>query len=150
MRRASSQILVHYLFSTLNQRKWITSDLQPRLWVKLGKIARENSMHALAIGGTDDHVHLLLAIPSEITIAAAVQQLKEKSLVWIYQQFPLYRYFSWQKGYGAFSVSVSQKDTVVEYIKQQELHHRSFTFQQELIGLLKKHRVIFDERKVLR
>lgn len=150
MRKASSQILVHYLFSTLNQRKWITSDLQPRLWVNLGKIARENSMHALAIGGTDDHVHLLLAIPSEMTVVAAVEKLKEKSLEWIHQQFPLYRYFAWQRGYGAFSVSVSRKDVVVEYIKNQKLHHQMLSFKQELIGLLKKHRVVFDKRAILR
>ena len=103
-------------------------------------------MKALAIGGVEDHVHLLLSLPATMPIAKAVQLIKGGSSKWVHDTFPDQRLFAWQTKYGAFSVSVSQVDKIVAYIENQEKHHRKMTFQEEFIALLKKHRITYDER----
>ena len=105
-------------------------------------------MKALEIGGVEDHMHVLISLPSTMAISKAVQLIKGGSSKWIHESFPEHRLFSWQKEYGAFSVSVSQLDVVVDYIRKQPAHHRTMTFQEEFLELLKKHRVEFDQRYV--
>ena len=81
-----------------------------------------------------------------MAISKALQLMKGGSSKWIHETFPEHRTFAWQEEYGAFSVSVSQLDKIIEYIKGQEAHHRKMTFQQEFLALLKKHRIEYDER----
>jgi len=92
--------LIHYVFSTKDRRKCIGEELRPKLWAYLGGIARENQMKALAVGGTDDHVHVLLSLPPTIAIAKAVQLLKGGSSKWI-NEHPGPE-FHWQDGYGVY------------------------------------------------
>jgi len=98
---------MHYVFSTKDRSKIITPELRERLWPYMGGIARKNKMRALAVGGTADHVHILLSIPSTTPIAKAIQLIKGNSSKWISDTFPGLRNFAWQEGYGAFSISVS-------------------------------------------
>ena len=136
----------HCVFSTKERRNLITPTLRDRLWPFLGGIARKNKMKAIEIGGMEDHVHILLSLPSTLSIAKALQLIKGGSSKWVHETFPDHRMFGWQVKYGAFSVSVSQLDTIIQYIKDQKEHHRQMTFQEEFIALLKKHRVEYDER----
>jgi REP element-mobilizing transposase RayT len=136
----------HCVFSTKERERRITVELRERLWPFLGGIARQNKMRALEIGGTEDHVHLLLSIPSSVSLSKAMQMLKAGSSKWVHETFPEQRTFAWQREYGAFSVSVSQLDGVSLYIRNQEEHHRKMTFQEELLALLKKHRIEYDEK----
>lgn len=103
-------------------------------------------MKAVAVGGMDDHVHILLSLHATITLAKAVQLIKGGSSLWIHETFPNQRDFAWQEGYGAFTVSVSQLDKTIAYINNQETHHRKITFQEEYLDFLKKHGVEYDER----
>ena len=136
----------HCVFSTKERRNLITLTLRDRLWPFLGGIARQNKMKAIEIGGMEDHIHILLSLPSTLSIAKALQLIKGGSSKWVHETFPEQRMFGWQVKYGAFSVSVSQLDTIIQYIKDQKEHHRQMTFQEEFIALLKKHRVEYDER----
>jgi len=136
----------HCVFSTKQRHRFITEDLQERLWPFIGGIARQNKMKAIEIGGVEDHVHVLLSLPSTTAISKAVQLVKGGSSKWVHENFPEHRLFSWQEKYGAFSVSVSQLDKLVEYIRNQPEHHQKTTFQEEFLSLLKKHRIEFDER----
>src|SRR5882672_9514242 len=136
----------HCVFSTKERRPLIPPDLRERLWPFLGGIARQNKMKALEIGGMPDHVHILLSLPSTLSIAKALQLIKGGSSKWIHETFPEHRLFGWQEKYGAFSVSVSLLDTIIRYINGQEEHHRRMTFQEEFLALLKKNRIEFDER----
>ncbi len=136
----------HCVFSTKDRRPFITTDLQERLWPFLGGIARENKMRALSIGGVADHVHMLLSLPATVPIAKAMQLIKGGSSKWVHETFADQHLFSWQVKYGAFSVSVSQLDKIVDYIENQEEHHRKVTFQEEFIALLKKHNIDYEER----
>jgi len=136
----------HCVFSTKERRPLITTALRQRLWPFLGGIARQNQMKAIEVGGMPDHVHILLSLPSTLSIAKALQLIKGGSSKWVHETFPEHRLFSWQVKYGAFGVSVSQLDKTIQYIKDQEEHHRKMTFQEEFLVLLKKHHIEFDER----
>jgi len=140
--------LMHCTFGTKDRYPFIDSELESRLWPYLGGIARENRIKALAIGGTADHVHALLSLPSLMSFAKAVQLIKGGSSKWVHDTFPNQRKFGWQEGYGAFSVSVSQAPKTIDYINNQKEHHRRKTFQEELLDLLKKHGIEFDSRYV--
>ena len=124
----------------------ITPKLRERLWSYLGGIARENKMTAIEIGGVEDHVHMLLSLPSTMPVAKALQLIKGGSSKWVHDTFPEHGTFGWQVKYGAFSVSVSQLDKIVEYIKGQPEHHRKMSFKEEFVALLKKHKISFDEK----
>jgi|ERR1051325_12588 REP element-mobilizing transposase RayT len=136
----------HCVFSAKERRPLITPALRERLWPFLGGIARQNGMKALEIGGVEDHVHILLSLPATIPISKALQLIKGGSSKWIHDTFPDHRLFAWQEKYGAFSVSVSQLDNVIQYIKSQPDHHRKVSFQEEFVALLKRHRIEYDER----
>ncbi len=136
----------HCVFSTKERRPMITPELRERLWPFLGGIARQNEMKAIEVGGVADHVHLLLSLPSTMPVAKAMQLIKGGSSKWIHETFPEHRLFAWQDEYGAFSVSVSQLEKIIEYIRNQEVHHAKKTFQEEFLELLQKHQIPYDER----
>jgi putative transposase len=140
--------LYHCVFSTKDRRKIIDADLQTRLWPYLGGIARDNRMKALAVGGVEDHVHLLLSLPSTMTISMAMQLVKGGSSKWVHDAFPEKRDFAWQEGYGAFSIGISQVDDTKRYIANQAEHHRVKTFEEEFIAFLERHGIEYDPRYV--
>ena len=144
MANTYSSLYFHVTFSTKKRQELITEEFQEHLWRYLGGIAREHKMKALKIGGVEDHVHLLLSLNPTQELSKAIQLLKGASSRWFNETYQRSPHFSWQDGYGAFSVSQSMLDTVSDYIKDQRWHHRQQTFQQEYIGLLQKHEVEYD------
>ncbi|MBI4325650.1 MAG: IS200/IS605 family transposase [Chloroflexi bacterium] len=136
----------HIVFSTKHREPWIRPDLQERVWTYLGGIARENGLKALLVGGMPDHDHIALAMPPTHAMSKALQLIKGGSSKWIKEVFPAMRGFAWQDGYGAFTVSKSNLDEVVEYIRNQPEHHRVKTFQEEFLAFLIRHKIEYDER----
>lgn len=143
--RSFVSCMMHCVFATKRRERWLSADLRERLWPYLAGIARENDIRAVAIGGVEDHVHLLVSLPSTMTIAKAMQLLKGNSSKWIHETFPHMRAFAWQGGYGAFSIGVSGVEATTQYIKQQEEHHRKVSFRDEFIVMLSKHQIAFEE-----
>jgi REP element-mobilizing transposase RayT len=139
--------LFHCVFSTKERRKTIVPEIQARLWAYMGGIAREHQMKALGIGGMEDHVHLLLSLPSSLSIAAAMREIKSASCRWMHESCAM-KEFEWQEGYGAFSIGWTQAETTLAYIARQEEHHRKSDFQAEFIAFLNKHRIGYDPRYV--
>ncbi len=137
--------LMHCVWSTHKREPILIPSVRERLWPYLGGIARDHEMKALAIGGVADHVHVLLSLPSKLSTAKAMQLLKGNSSKWLSENFRDLRSFSWQQGYGAFSIGVSGLDGSVKYIRAQEEHHRTRTFSDELKIMLKKHGMSFEE-----
>lgn len=137
---------MHCVWATKERQPLITTDLQQRLWPYLGGIARENKMKALVIGGVEDHMHVLLSLPSTLSVAKSIQLLKGNSSKWIHETFPQHADFEWQEGYGAFSIGVSGIDDTTKYIQGQAEHHRKTTFREEIEVFLKKHHMEFVER----
>ncbi len=102
----------------------------------------------IAINGMPDHVHLLIRYRADLSHSEMLQQIKGRSSKWINEAWPQRGQFSWQEGYGAFSVSESMKEDVRAYIAGQEEHHRKISFQDEFIAFLKRHGIEYDERYI--
>lgn len=136
-----SSILVHYVFATHRRQPLISNELQPRLWAYMGGIARANGMKALAVGGTQDHVHLLVSLPTTISVAKAVQLIKAGSSKWMNDQKRA-KWFGWQEKYGAFSIGVSQMEAAIRYVQNQAQHHAKKSFDVELRIILKRHGIV--------
>ena len=111
----------------------------------LGGLIRAAGGVPEAVGGTGDHVHLLVGLRATHALATIVQDVKQTSSRWIHETIGL-KNFAWQQGYGAFTVSVSNCGVVKEYIAGQPEHHRKKTFQEEYVALLQKHGVAYDEK----
>jgi len=125
--------LFHLVFSTKERRQLIRADLQPRLWNYLAAIARNHGVHLIAVGGTENHVHILLMLPPDATLQDVVRTLKCNSTRLVREES---RLFSWQEGYAAFSVSPSQVERVTRYIANQAEHHRKRSFDDEFVAML--------------
>jgi putative transposase len=134
------------VFGTKGRRKTIEQKLQRRLWGYLVGIAKNHQIKMLAVGGTEDHIHLLFHLPPKLALAKAALLLKANSSKWMGEAG---REFSWQEGYGAFSVSASNLDSVVGYIRNQEKHHRKFTFEEEFRAILRRHGIEYDPHDLL-
>jgi len=141
-------LLVHAVFSTKNREPWLSPPVRQRLFPYLGGIARQNGMKALSVGGVSEHVHLLLSLSRELSVAEAMQLIKGPSSKWVHQTFPQMAGFAWQEGYGTFSIGILQADETCRYIEGQEEHHRTVSFQEEYLAFLKRHNVPYDERYV--
>lgn len=148
MAHSYSSCLIHYVFSTRSRQKVISPELRERLWPYLGGIARENDLKALAVGGTDDHVHILVSLPARVSVSKAIQLIKGGSSKWIHDTFAGHRDFAWQEGYGAFSIGISGAEETIHYIDAQEEHHRAKTFEEEYLAFLRRHDIEYDERCV--
>ena len=145
----SSTLSLHYhlIFGTQNREPWIAPTWRPRLHAYLGGILSSLDAVPEAIGGVDDHVHLLVGLRATHTLATVLREMKTASSRWVHEEIHL-REFAWQEGYGAFTVSASQIESVRVYIMGQEEHHRTRSFQEEYVALLQKSGVVFDSRFV--
>ena len=141
--------LMHIVFSTKERRQTITRDMEPRLRAYVGGIARDNKMKALAVGGVEDHIHVLLSIPATISISRAVQLIKGGSSRWIHETFPEQSEFEWQQGYGAFSIGTAGIGATIAYIESQREHHQRRTFEEEFALFLQKNGIVYNERYFL-
>ena len=140
--------LVHLIYSTKNREPVIPSEFQSSLYAYQAGIFKQWERPALAIGGTDDHVHALFCLSKNFARKKIVEEVKKGSSKWMKTDGSRNDTFYWQSGYAAFSVSQSSVPRVKAYIENQVDHHRSKTFQDELRTLLQRHRVDFDERYV--
>ena len=112
----------HIVFSTKNRHAWIHQGIEHRVWEYIGGIIRENGMKPIQVGGIEDHLHVLLGAPPTMAVSKATQLLKGGSSKWMHDTFPNLAGFSWQDGYGAFSVSRSNLETVKTYEGTDHMH----------------------------
>ena len=138
--------LIHCVFSTKDRRNLIPAETQPQLWSFLGGVARKNGFKALIVGGTENHVHILLSLPATLPLSKAVQLVKGASSRWMNETFKTR--FAWQEGYGAFTVGISQKSDTIAYIQSQAEHHRKRNFEEEFLAFLKKNGIEYDPQHV--
>ena len=135
--------LVHCVFSTKGRCSLIPDP--PRMWAYVRAIGHNLNVDIPAIGGTNNHLHILLKVPSTERTADIVRKLKCNSSRWMNE---IGSGFGWQDGYAAISVSPSQGSAVVHYIENQREHHREFNFEQEYETLLRKSGVAFDPNEL--
>lgn len=143
MPHALTSNLLHCVFSTKGRVHSISDP--DALGRYLAGVAREKNISLIASGGTANHMHVLIALPPAIPLAKAVQELKGNSSRWLNQHRAG---FAWQEGYGAFSVSQSNKQAVMDYIYDQPKHHAKRTFEEEFEAMVRKSEIAYDPRYV--
>ncbi|HLW65200.1 MAG TPA: IS200/IS605 family transposase [Gemmataceae bacterium] len=149
MSQSFAQIYVHIVFSTKNRQPFLSDKLvREELHKYLGGTCNGLDCPILRVGGVADHVHILCCLGRSISVADLVKELKRESSQWIKTKSPSLTDFYWQAGYGVFSISPSHVDALIKYIANQEEHHRTESFQDELRRLLRKYGVEWDERYV--
>ena len=143
----STYLSLHYhiVFSTKSREPVINAEWRARLWEYLGGTINGLGGHSEGVGGTADHIHLLVGLKSTHCLSDFMRELKKASSTWVHEEIGA-KGFGWQEGYGAFTVSPNARDKVRSYIANQEEHHRSQTFREELIALLERAGVEYDAR----
>jgi putative transposase len=148
MAQSLSKVILHIIFSTKNREPWLDANVRPRMHAYLATICRDLGAEFVHVGGVSDHVHIVTMLPRTLSQAQLIEHIKKTSSKWIKALDTRYRGFFWQRGYGAFSVSPIQLDSVLDYVNKQQEYHSTRTFQEEYRELLRKHGVDFDERYV--
>ena len=149
MSQSLVQIYLHIVYSTKDRRPFLRDkELRDRTHAYLAGICKNQRAPSLKIGGVEDHVHILCRLAKVISISDFIKELKRESSKWMKTQDPTLLEFYWQSGYGAFSVSPSHVDGLIEYIENQEEHHKRESFKDELRRLCRKYGVEIDDRYV--
>jgi REP element-mobilizing transposase RayT len=148
MPQSLSRVFVHLIFSTKNRVRILTPEIRTELFPYLSVVLNDHDCPSLRVGGVEDHIHLLFGLSRTLSIAQIVEAVKTSSSKWIKSKGAQFTNFHWQSGYGAFSVSSSQADAVIEYIMNQQEHHRVMSYQEEFRRFLERHGVEYDERYI--
>jgi len=148
MAQSLSNILLHIIVSTKGRRPIITEQITAELYSYIGGIFKSQNCMVIKIGGYVDHIHILTNLSRTISISALVESFKSSSSKWIKAKGSEFESFYWQNGYGAFSVSQSNLESVVSYIENQHEHHKQINFMDEFRSFLNKHEIVFDENYI--
>lgn len=141
-----TNLIFHVVFSTKNREPIINKEIKEELYNYLGGIIKGEGAIPVQIGGMPDHIHIILKLKPIHSLSDIMQKVKGNSSKWINKQKKLTGKFAWQDGYGAFTVSESQVPVVVKYVKDQEEHHKKFSFKNEFIQILKLHQIEYNEQ----
>ena len=149
MPQSLSQVWLHVVFSTEDRRAFMQNpEFRDVMFRMLSHHVGEVGCFPKLTGGWVDHVHIVCGLSRTVTIAKLVEDIKTETSKWAKKNPRGSRAFSWQAGYGAFSISQSNLDRVLAYVEQQEKHHRKRSYQDEFRELCRKHKIEIDERYV--
>ena len=149
MSQSLYKIYLHVIFHVKSTSPTIEDGDLGRFHAYIGKVVNTTGCHVLCVGGTSNHVHALVMFSKTETVAHLIEEMKRNSSRWLKTISPKYNDFAWQGGYGAFSVSQSQVDTVINYINNQAEHHKRQSFKDEYLEFLRLYKIEYDERYVL-
>ncbi len=134
----------HVIFSTKDRSPFLDDEIRSRVFAYMGGIGREMRATAAIVNGVSDHVHMLIQLPADVSLAECLRVVKTNSSRWVHETWPDRKKFAWQTGYAASSVSPSNVAVVTRYIEHQQEHHRKISFQDEFISFLRKNGITFD------
>jgi len=143
-----TQIHIQTVFAVQNRDALISSEWRERLYQYMASIINDQGHKTLAIGGTENHVHVLFGFRPTQSLSSLMLRVKRETSEWINKENLTNFRFQWQNGYGAFSYSKSHVPGVIQYIMNQEAHHAKRPFREEYLDMLRKNEVEFDERYV--
>ncbi|HEY3372882.1 MAG TPA: transposase [Prolixibacteraceae bacterium] len=144
-----TQILWQIVFSTKYREHTLIKHNREELYKYIWGILKNKDCHLYRIGGVTDHIHIVTHIHPLISLASLVKDIKLASDSYIKSQHLFPCFDGWQAGYGGFTYSIKDKNHLIEYVKNQEVHHDEFTFIEELIVLLQEHGIVYDEKYLL-
>jgi len=148
MGQSLSKVYVHIVFSTKHRAHLIDKQIENKLYAYLGGICKGLECNPVQVGGHRNHVHILCLLSKKIAQMKLLEEVKKQSSKWMKTNGPEYTDFYWQDGYAIFSVNPSEINVVVNYIKNQEEHHKNRIFQDEVRAFMKKYNIEYDERYV--
>ncbi|MCX8035612.1 MAG: IS200/IS605 family transposase [Candidatus Sumerlaeia bacterium] len=148
MSQSLSRILIHAIFSTKNRIAHLTPAIRRDLYPYAATVLANMGCPPIQIGGMDDHIHIFCVLSKSLSVAQFIENIKKPTSRWLKTKDPALQEFHWQNGYGAFSVSQSRMPNVRQYIRNQEIHHKTVSFQDEFRKFLKEYGVAFDEQYV--
>ena len=148
MPQSFSSVTVHIVFGTKHRLPLISQEIERRLYPYIGGILRARKTPLLSIGGDKDHIHMLISLARDVSLAELIREVKSLSSGWIHNSFAFKRDFEWQSGYGAFSVTFANIGGVKAYLAGQKKHHCRMSFKQEYFEFLKRHNLVYDERYI--
>ncbi len=140
------QVYVQAVFAVKYREALITNECKSKILSVIGNLINETGCKTIIVNGTEDHVHCLLMLKPTVSVSDLMKVVKGKSSKYINDNKLTKYKFEWQEGYGVFSYSKSQIDTVYKYIANQEEHHKKQNFKDEYSSFLKKYDTKFDER----
>ncbi len=146
MSQSLVQNLQHTVFSTKGRINLIGDEWSDELYRYIGGNMNKIGCKLIEAGGLNDHIHLFSSLDKRISLSQFVNRIKSSSSYWIHKRVPGMKGFAWQSGYASFSVSESQANYVIKYIQNQRRHHSKYGFQDELLRLLRRHSLKYDER----
>jgi putative transposase len=146
MAQSLANLLIHIIFSTKHRQPHIVPEFEHRLHQYITSVCHSLDSPVIYIGGMPDHIHILLSLSRTITVSELISKIKSNSSRWIKTIDPQCKDFSWQKGFGAFSLGESSRNNAIKYIANQKKHHATMSFQEEYLKLLMKYDVKFDEK----
>ena len=149
MAQSLSKIYIHLIFHIKTTSPAIRQEDIERVHCYVGQLVNTTGCKVVRVGGVNDHVHILFLLSRDVAISHVVEEIKRNSSRWIKTLATHYRAFAWQNGYGVFSVSQSIVDKTLDYISNQEMHHKRFSFQDEYRQFLLSYGVEYDEAYVL-
>ena len=141
-----TQILYQIVFSTKNREKSLQESERDQLYSYIWGILKKKKCHLYRIGGVDDHLHIVTHIHPMIAPSILIKDIKIASSRFIKEEELFPSFNGWQDGFGAFTYAYSAKNELIEYVKNQEAHHRKKTFKEELLELLQEHEVRYDDK----
>ncbi|MCX7547812.1 IS200/IS605 family transposase [Xanthomarina sp. F1114] len=150
MANTYTQIHIQAVFAVKNRESLIHNKWKEELYKYITGILQNNNHKMLIINGMPNHIHILFGMRPTQSLSELMQQIKQDSSKWINQKGFINGKFSWQSGYGAFSYSKNELPRIINYIKNQEEHHKSASFSEEYLKLLNDFKVDFDERYILK
>jgi len=146
MRRSFTKLYIHCIWSTKNREKNLTDDVREKLFAHIRENCSTKNITLLEINGYLDHVHLLIDLNPAMSLAETINLLKGESSHWVNENNLVPGHFKWQKRYSAFSVSNSVKGEVINYILNQERHHKKMSYLDEIKRFYQKYGIAFDEK----
>jgi putative transposase len=144
-----TQIIYQIVFGTKFREKTLHQSGRDELFKYITGIIQNKKCHLYIINGVEDHIHIITHLHPSISLASLVKDIKVASTLFIKEKKLFDHFKGWQEGYGAFTYSVQARHNLIEYVKNQEEHHRKKSFQEEFMGCLRKHDIEFDERYFL-
>ena len=144
MANTYTQINIHVVFAVKGRTNILNNELSLQLFKYINGILSNGNQFPLAIGGYRNHVHIFFELNPDTKLSDIVRDIKANSSRWINENNFFKSRFEWQRGYGGFSYSRSQRDGVIKYIMQQEKHHKKKTFREEYLEILEKFDIKFE------
>jgi putative transposase len=144
-----TQIIYHIVFSTKNRESVLSKNKREELFKFIWGVLKNKNCHLYRINGVEDHIHIVTHLHPTVSLSSLVKDIKVSSALYIKKENLFKKFTSWQDGYGAFTLSINEKDSVIEYVKNQEEHHKIKSFKEEYSSLLNDYGIVFDEKYFL-